>query len=122
MFNNLSNFSYKRNFKEAVGFYIYYLIYILIFAVFITVVTEIIFQFPAEKSFEVGLNIGILSSVFITIILSYLILSKKKLLNFNNILFILLSGIFSFFGGDVLGLTIVAFLTTRSSHIIDKSE
>lgn len=115
MFKNLTNFAYKRNTKEAVGFYFAYLfLIILLGALFGGLAALIIGQ---EDNFELGMRIGSLTSIVITIGVSFLILKKKNLLkNFSYIILILFSGLLAYLGGGLLSLIPVSFLTTRESQ------
>ena len=113
MFNNLMDFSYKRNSKEAAGFYLAYLA--------LAILVGIILGVPAILSGSIDINnysqltkiAAYFSGTYCTII-SILILTGKKL--WNNLGYILLAllGILLAVGtGVLLGLIIPAFITTK---------
>ena len=115
MFNNLTDFSYKRNLKEAIGFYLAYL--------FLAIILAIILCLPAVISGAININNYKINGSFLEFtayfvciycaIISGLLLTKKKL--WNNLGYILLSLLGVLLGistGLFLGLLIPAFLTT----------
>lgn len=111
MFKNLTDFSYKRSGKEAIGFYIGYLVLIILVGALFGVILGLFF---GDRSFEIGLRIGNLFAILVTIILSFVILSKKNLMNnFGLILVAVLSGLLAFLGGGLLGLIPAAYLSTK---------
>jgi len=112
MFKHLTNFSYKRNAKEAIGFYIAYLVLIMIVGALLASALGIVMD--TSDSFTFGLKVGNVTAIIITTVVAFLILKEKKLLsNFGYILLALLSGILAVFLGGLGGLIPVAFLTTR---------
>lgn len=111
MFRNLTDFSYKRSLKEAIGFYLGYLLLIVLASMILGGVSGLVL---GDRSTEVGFRIGNLVAVITVLTLSFVILSKKDLLaNFGMILVALLSGILAFFGGALLGLIPTAYLSTK---------
>jgi len=111
MFRNLTDFSYKRTGKEALGFYIGYLVFIVVVGAILGGVLGLVL---GEESFEIGLRVGNILAILATLALSFLILSKKKMMNnFGLILLALLSGLLAFIGGGLLGLIPTAYLTTK---------
>jgi len=111
MFKNLTDFSYKRSGKEALGFYVGYLILIVVVG---AIFGGILGLALGEESFEIGLRVGNIIAILASLVLSFLILSKKKQMNnFGMILLALLSGLLAFIGGGLLGLIPSAYLTTK---------
>lgn len=111
MFKNLTDFSYKRSKKEAVGFYLGYLVVIVLVAGLLGGVIGLAF---GDKGVEAGLRFGNIIAIVVSLGLSFAILSKKKLMsNFGLILVALASGVFAFFGGGLLGLIPAAYLSTK---------
>ncbi|MGI6775953.1 MAG: hypothetical protein ACOX5S_01485 [Patescibacteria group bacterium] len=111
MFKNLLDYSYKRSFKEAIGFYISYLVLTLILAVLLT---SVLGPTSGQENFDFGYRVWNLVAIIVTVTLSFLILKKKEFLgNFFYFILALLSGVLSYFGGGLLGLIPVAFLSTR---------
>lgn len=112
MFKHLTNLGYKRNAKEAIGFYIAYLMLIIMAAFLLGSALGIVMD--ASYSFNFGLKVGNVTAIIITVVTAFLILKEKKLLsNFGYILLVLLSVILAVFLGGLGGLIPVAFLTTR---------
>jgi hypothetical protein len=114
MFKNLLNFSYKRSGVEAVGFYLAYFLLILLVAFLFGGLCGVIFP---DHAAVIGYRIGVVLAVCLCLYLSFLILVKKSLLNhYGYLLLAILSGILAVFGGGILGLIPVAFLTTRKKQ------
>jgi membrane-anchored glycerophosphoryl diester phosphodiesterase (GDPDase) len=115
MFKNLFDFSYKRSKKEAFGFYIAYFVLGTVSVVLCSFLFALVMAGVAGVDITTrGLEIGVVLATVMCLVLSFLILSKKRLLNhFGLILLGLLSGLLSIFGGFILGLIPVAILTTR---------
>jgi hypothetical protein len=120
MFTQLTNFSYKRNKKEAFGFYLAYFFLALIIgactgAMLNVTSTPMTFQ----EGFDAGMNSSVLSIVTMlyVAIISVLVLVKRGLQ--HKFLYIVLVGIacfLSIFGGALLGLIIPAVMTTKEVH------
>ncbi len=112
MFNNLINFAYKRNTKEAVGFYIAYLVLIILTAVLLAGVLGSVTG--NSDNFNFGVRIGGITAAVACFVLSMMIVKSKKLtVNFLYIALVLLSGILALFGGALIGLIPTAYLSTR---------
>jgi len=120
MFNKLTDFSYRRNWKEAVGFYIaYLLLMILVGSLLGGIIGSLFLPAAADFSggFDFGVRVGTVVAVLISLLLSFAILAKKHLLNnFGLILLAIVAGILAFFGGGLLGLIPIAYLTTRENN------
>lgn len=111
MFKKLTDFSYKRTRKQAVGFYLGYLILIIIVGALVGGMVGLAF---GDESFELGLRVGNFIAVLIVLGVSFAILNKKKLMNnFGLILLALASGLFAYLGGGLLGLLPAAYLSTK---------
>lgn len=109
MFKNLSKWELKRNWKQAIGFYIAYFVqgFILLYILLIPY---------NPNDFTENLLLILISSLTIIIYsmtLSFLILNKKRMIvDKKNIFLLLMTGIISYVGGIFLGLIIPAYLTT----------
>lgn len=115
MFKHLTDFAYKRNVKEAIGFYLAFLFLIILLAGLLAGLIGLLAG--QEESFKLGLRIGNIVAIVVIIGISILILKNKNLLgDFGYIILILLSGLLAYFGGGLLGLIPIAFLTTRESQ------
>lgn len=111
MFKNLTDFGYKRNIKEAVGFYMAYLVLVMLVGGILGGILGVVMQ---NNTFGFGLKVGNVIGVITSLGVSFLILKEKKLLgNFGFILIALLSGLLALFIGGLGGLIPAAFLTTR---------
>ena len=117
MFKNLTNFSYKRSWKEAIGFYLAYLLVGLILGGIAGGLSSI--QSGAttfSEGFNTGLGIGQIVGIIYSLIISFVVLIQRKLYkNFGWVILALLNGLLAFFGGSLLGLIIPAFMTTRGA-------
>ncbi len=111
MFKKLTDFSYKRSGKEALGFYVAYLVLIIISAGLLGGVIGLIL---GEEGITLGMRVGNLIAVFMCLAISFVLLSKKRETgNFGFILLALLSGILAFLGGGILGLIPAAYISTK---------
>ncbi|MES2088037.1 MAG: EamA family transporter [Patescibacteria group bacterium] len=113
MFTHLTNFSYKRNWKEAVGFYLFCVFIVFIFGFFvglslsmlgvnITPYTQVVF-------------VKVTSVVYCLTISSFLLKEKKLLKNPVYVILVLL-GCFLAVWGAFFGLIVPAFITTRNHN------
>ena len=113
MFKHLFDFSYKRNFVEAIGFYIAYLFLLLIVNLmvsYVLVLLSMILRIHSLAGFESGKIVRTIASLF----LSALILHKRnRFQNFGLVLLGIFSGFVGYFGGLLLSLIPIAFLSTR---------
>lgn len=121
MFNNLANFAYKRNWKEAIGFYLAFLLVGLIFGAIGGALSGIQSKATTfSEGFNAGLGIGVIVGVVYSLIISFIVLVQRKLYsNFGYIILALLSGLLAVFGGGLLGMIIPAFMTTRGAAVAD---
>lgn len=115
MLKTLTDFSYKRNAKEAVVFYIAYLILAFILG---GITGGLAGALMGENSYPLILGLGLFFGILYPTVISLLILRQKKLLNnFPFILLALLSGVLGIFGGALLGLIPAAYLTTKERSL-----
>ncbi|HEX7041651.1 MAG TPA: hypothetical protein VF189_00215 [Patescibacteria group bacterium] len=111
MFGKLTDFAYRRSVKESIGFYLAYFVLIVIAAVAIAGFLSII---SGNSSNNFGVSTGTIVAIISCVTLSILISLRKKRLNkFSYILLIFISGVLATWGGALLGLIPVAYLTTR---------
>lgn len=114
IFNNLADFSYRRNTKEAIGFYIAYL--------FLTIVPGIVLALALgsimwNDTYGFGLTVGNIVAVVVSLGVSFLILKEKNLLgNSGFILLALLSGVLAIIFGGLGRLIPAAYLTTKPAN------
>ena len=117
MFKYLTNFSYKRNWKEAIGFY---LVFFLV-GIILGLVMAVFFILSSKETVEIfsrgfyrGITIiNVLSVIYCLVIFGFLLKEKKLFKNFGYLLLALLSGVLAVLGGVSLGLIIPAVLTTK---------
>ena len=115
MFKNLTDFSYTRNDKEAAGFYFMHLLINFILGAIVGGLVSID-SATYDESFESGLRVGAYVAALYCLVISFLILVRKRL--YKNPLYIilaLLSPLAAVFLGSLLGLIIPAFMTTREN-------
>lgn len=111
MFKELTNFSYQRTTKEAIGFYLAYLGALMIISAVLGAILSVIVQ--NNVGFKVGVVVAIIASTGI----SFWIIKEKNLLNhFEMILLALLAGVLAVFLGGLGGLIPAAYLTTRATN------
>jgi uncharacterized membrane protein YoaK (UPF0700 family) len=116
MFKNLTDLSYKRNWKEAIGFYLAYLLLgFILGAVAGAFMAAQSGATTFDQGFNQGVSIGAMVGIAYSLIVACALLWKKKLYkNFGYVLLALVSGILAAFGGSLLGLIIPAVITTKS--------
>ncbi len=111
MFEKLGELRMVRTNKQAVGFYLAYLLGFVLLGALIGGVMGAIFGDIIEQT---AFKVGGLMSVALTLGLGSAILNKKKLNNETNLwLVVLAGGVLALFGGGILGLVPVAYLTTK---------
>jgi len=111
MFKDLTKFGTHRTTNQAIGFYIAYLIATMLVAM----IAAGLFGAGASNSdaFATGVRIGSAVAILISVGLAYMVIQARKLGGeFKNILIGLLAGVLAYFGGGLLGLIPVAYLTT----------
>ncbi len=111
MLKNLNNLSMKRNWKEAIVFYIAY----SLLALLIGFLTGSIVGLINPTSLTVSITAGSIVGTIYCLILYYLICIKKKQTSFLFIILGIITGIISFYLGNLISLIIVAFITTREN-------
>ena len=112
IFNNLADFSYRRNTKEAIEFYIAYLFLTIVFGIFLGFAFSSIVQ---NNTYSFGLTIGTIFAVVVSLGISFLILKEKNLLGnsgsiFSSLTFWDASHIFRWITEELIP---VAYLTTK---------
>jgi hypothetical protein len=114
MFKKLTEFGHTRTKKEAFGFYLAYLLFNILFSGLMGGVVRLFMpEEPFESAFQAGIKHGALSAIVLSLVLVVLVLRAKKFFgDFKYILLIPVTGLFSFFGGSLLGLIPIAYLTT----------
>ncbi len=113
MFSHLTDFGYQRTALQAFGFYIAYFILFLLLA---GVVGALVALSSAEQPniVELSTRMGILTAVVACTLVAFAILVKKnRLSHFPSLIIAIASGICALFGGALLGLLPVAYLTTQ---------
>lgn len=116
MFQKLVEFDYQRSFKEAFGFYLAYLLVVILLGGLMGGAVGIFIT--SEEALFLTMRMGALAAVITSLVLSFLILKEKNLLgDFKYIVAGLMSGILALFGGGLLGLIPVAFLTTQEKKV-----
>lgn len=110
IFQELTNFRYKRNLKQAFGFYLAYLVLLMLVAALFGGFLSLI---VGNGTFEFGLRVGNMVAVLTSVGISILVLRDKGLLGrFRNIVLVLIAGVLAYFAGGLLGLILVAYFTT----------
>ena len=113
MFKKLTDFGYTRTGKEAFGFYLAYLLFVILAG---AVVGGLLGSLIPDSAYQNGFKVGAYVSVISALVLSYLILDKKKLTkDYTFIILGVASGLLGLFGGSLFGLIIPAYLTTKKS-------
>jgi hypothetical protein len=110
IFRNLFNFSYKRNWWEAIVFYVVYLLLSIFLTIFLSSIQGII----DELFYITTPNIFMFVSPIFCLIISLMLLVRKGLFkNFGYLVLAVLSVVLIL---PPLSVIIPAFLTTRQSR------
>lgn len=117
MFENIFNFELKRTAKQAFGFYLAFLI--LITVAIMVVVGILSLAFPSN--FQDGLKIGSLLGTLSTSLISIQIIRKKRMFTFGYILMVMIGVFFNIFGGCIVGLIPISYITTKESNTLNKN-
>jgi len=117
------NFSYKRNWKEAIGFYIaYFVIGLILLAISGSLAGTQNNVTTFDEGFEMGAKIGAMMAIIYSLVLSLIVLIQGKLhKNYGYLILALLSPILAVFGALLAGMIIPAFLTTRIATVTEKT-
>lgn len=117
MFGRLSDFGHQRSMVQALGFYLAYLVAGIALLALIGGIAGLVVP---GFGFDGGLTLGTIGAIIMSPVLSLLILRAKGLLgHIGFLLLVLVSGGLAAVGGLLLGLIVAAFLTTRSSQLVD---
>ncbi len=112
MFKHLLDFSYKRDWKQAIIFFVVLFLIGIILPVVVSIIDSILF--PLSASFDRGVQIGFYGAVIFNLIIACLLIKGKRF--YKNIYYLLLTILCPFLGLLGLGITaeaILAFLTTK---------
>jgi len=113
MFRHLTDFSYRRTIRDAVGFYLAYFGLIVIGGFLVGALAGVVMG-GGDSVYEIAVRIGTLFAIIVCVVLSFTILQKKRLMgNLGYVAVAVSSGILAIFGGALLGLVPAAFLSTR---------
>ncbi|OGZ97511.1 MAG: hypothetical protein A2676_01185 [Candidatus Sungbacteria bacterium RIFCSPHIGHO2_01_FULL_51_22] len=113
MFKHLTEFSYQRTAKEAFGFYLAYLVIIILLGMLSGGIAGVAVG-PTDNDFDMGVRIGTVFAILASLILTTLVVYKKKLhQNFLYVLLVIVAGGLAILGGGILGLIPAAYLTTK---------
>jgi hypothetical protein len=121
MFTGLLEFQKQRTAKQAIGFYISWVLVGIILGGIVGLIgvqiADIIGNAPSNfaQGFKVGAKWGPLAAIPFFLTLGLLVTVKKKL-GFSSYLLALISPCLAGFGGTLLGLIPVAYLTTKQSN------
>lgn len=111
MFKDIFNYSQKKSLKQALFFYLAHFVLLVIVG---GLVSGILSTLSGDDSFEYGVKIGTIVAALGSLVASFLVLQKKRLLsNFVYVLVALLSGVLALFAGAFLGLIPAAWLSTK---------
>jgi hypothetical protein len=121
IFKDLLLFEKERTPKEALGFYLCYLLLTALLGSLVAFLfADRDSSMSFEQQFQAGAEMGQYFAVIFCLVLSFMILyKKKKLQNFGYVLVGILSGVCAIFLGGLLGLVPVAYLTTIKKTIAD---
>jgi hypothetical protein len=109
----VTDLDWKRNFMEAITFYIIYLIIGVLVSSGIGAIAGNI----TNNNMQAGIRSGVIFAGIYTAFLYYRVYTKKKMKSTLFIAFGVLATIIGFFYGMIASIIFVAVLTTRESDI-----
>ena len=116
MFRQLFNFGYQRSNVQAVGFYLFYMVTgIIVVTLALVGIALIITSMDANELFlYLGFQVGAWLATVVAGVLALLVLRARRLFKDPaSVALALLAVPCTMFGGLMVGLPFVAFLTTR---------
>ncbi|HLD26807.1 MAG TPA: hypothetical protein VJB63_02530 [Patescibacteria group bacterium] len=111
VFNQLFDYSYKRNLKQAIAFYLVHMAVLTIVAVLV----EFLIGLGERQVYEKWSDdyVGTVVALLFTIAIFFLTLLKKRQWSSVRLLFMgIMSGVLACFGGGILGFIPVAYMST----------
>jgi len=120
MFHKLADLGFERRPLQAIGFYLSYLLANVIVFGIAGGLTGGVLGLGIEKSFEIGSYVGQTVGVLIDLVIAIAVVRKKEV-GFIGLLLVPLSGLLTFYGGAMLGLIPIAYLTTRPRSDVGRS-
>jgi cytochrome c biogenesis factor len=113
MFNKLTDLSYKRSSKQAVGFYIFYFfIFMMLAALFTGTLSIVLHKTDDIFKFKASLFFAIVSSFGLAVAVVY---KKKQQDNTMYVLLTIIAALLALFGAGLMGLIPAAYLSTKPS-------
>ncbi len=109
MFKDLMVFDKQRNIKQAIGFYLAF----LALGMVATIPFAVVFADDIAGGIKTGARIGIAMAILLAVVIAK---QKQLLTQFGTIVTIVMAGALAAFGGMLLGLIPVAYLTTRERN------
>jgi hypothetical protein len=117
MFIKLFEFSFTRNTKQAIGFYIaWFVILAVASGLFSAAVIPFLGGTTFREGFSEGVKIGSSFVIIADTFFAFWIVKSKRSFSVTNVALAFLAGALSIFGGAVLGLIPIAYLTTRPDN------
>ena len=115
MFSRLTDFSYKRNRKEALEFYLAYLLLSILLGGLVGGVYGMATgRTQGAEGFQAGIRAGHVCSIVLITIISLATLKSKRLFgHFGYWLLAIVIVLLTLLAGAIFGLIPLAFLTTR---------
>lgn len=113
MKRRVTDLDWKRNFMEAITFYIIY----LIIGVLVSSAIGAIVGSITNNNIQAGITSGVIFAGVYTAFIYYNVYTKKKMKSTLFIVFGVIATIIGFFYGMIVSITFVAVLTTRDNGI-----
>ena len=113
LFRRLTDLSYQRTITWAIVFYVVYFLLFLFIGIIVWAIAELSSNTEAE-ALQMASRLGITTVTIASAVLAFLVARKKNLLRqpIASVV-IILAGICAMFGGALLGLLPIAYLTMK---------
>jgi protein-S-isoprenylcysteine O-methyltransferase Ste14 len=117
MFTHLTDFKFKRNRTQAIGFYIAYLFASLLLSALVSFLYMSMngqsFSSDDPESFSAAAQVGAKVFMAVVLVMSFLVLNAKNLLkDTRSIIIVVIGVVLTFIAGGLLGFIPLAYLTT----------
>jgi hypothetical protein len=111
MFNELLNFSLKRNARSAIGFYLAHFLMAILIGMLLGATGGTL---GFIQDFDDGIGVGATGAAIYTLIIGLVVANKKKL-GFPYYLLVVISSTLAVFAGAIISMIPIAYMTTREN-------
>lgn len=116
MFNDVFDFTKKRDFYEAIGFYIVYTFIMFIIALLTSsFISNFVIQIPDIPPEAITVASAKATNTTYVLFMGALLISVRKIIDTQSLVIILVSWMLTFMLTGIVGMMGIAYLTTRQA-------